>query len=118
MTSWTIAQQAPLSMEFSRQEYWSGLPFPSPGDLPDPGTEPVSPKLQADSLLFEPLGKGCPQTPSAQALFSQAWQSLPQSQAGWDATEDLWGSWSQQVLNFPGNKSTYIRGKGILRGLT
>ena len=43
--------QAPLSIEFSRQEYWSGLPFPSPGDLPDPGIEPRSPALQADSLL-------------------------------------------------------------------
>ena len=42
-TPWTVAHQAPLSMEFSRQEYWSGLPFPSPGDLPDPGTEPTSP---------------------------------------------------------------------------
>ena len=47
---WTVALQAPLSMEFSRQEYWSGLPFPSPGDLPDPGAEPESPTLQADSL--------------------------------------------------------------------
>ena len=45
--------QAPLSMEFSRQEYWSRLPFPSPGDLPDPGIEPGSPALQADSLLSE-----------------------------------------------------------------
>ena len=42
-------------MEFSRQEYWSGFPFPSPGDLPDPGIEPESPALQADSLLYEPL---------------------------------------------------------------
>ena len=42
--------QAPLSMEFSRQEYWSGLPFPSPGDLPNPGIEPRTPALQADSL--------------------------------------------------------------------
>ena len=50
-----IACQAPLSMEFSRQEYWSGLPFPSPGDLPDTGIEPRSPTLQADS--FEPAGK-------------------------------------------------------------
>ena len=51
-TLWTVAHQAPLSMEFSRQEYWSGLPFPSPGDLPDPGTEsasPVSLALQVDS---------------------------------------------------------------------
>ena len=54
---WTVAYQAPLSMEFSRQEYWSGLPFPSPGDLPDPGIEPRSPALQADSLLSELPGK-------------------------------------------------------------
>ena len=43
VTLWTVAHQSPLSMEFSRQEYWSGLPFPSPGDLPDPGIEPASP---------------------------------------------------------------------------
>ena len=48
---------APLSMEFSRQEYWSGLPFPSPGDLSNPGIKPGSPALQADSLLSEPPGK-------------------------------------------------------------
>ena len=52
-----VALQAPLSMEFSRQEYYSGLPFPSPGDLPNPGIEPGSPVLQADSLQYEPLGK-------------------------------------------------------------
>ena len=56
-TSWTVARQAPLSMEFSRQKYWSGLPFPSPGDFPDPGIEPGSPALQADSLPSEPVGK-------------------------------------------------------------
>ena len=49
-TIWTAANQAPLSMEFSRQEYWSGLPFPSPGDLPNPGIKPRSPTLWADSL--------------------------------------------------------------------
>ena len=54
---WTVAHQAPLSMEFSRQEYWSGLPFPSPGDLSDPGIEPGSPTLQADTLPSEPQGK-------------------------------------------------------------
>ena len=48
---WTVAPQAPLSMEFSRQEYWSGFPCPPPGDLPKPGIEPRSPTLQADSLL-------------------------------------------------------------------
>ena len=57
VTPWTAAHQVPLSMEFSRQEYWSGLPFPSPGDLPNPGIEPRSPTLQADSLPSEPPGK-------------------------------------------------------------
>ena len=50
-TPWTVAHQAPLSMGFSRQEYWTGLPFLSPGDLPDPGIEPMSPALQADSFF-------------------------------------------------------------------
>ena len=54
---WTVAHQAPPSMGFSRQEYWSGLPFPSPGDLPDPGIEPRSPALQVDALTSEPPGK-------------------------------------------------------------
>ena len=54
MTPWTVAHQAPPSMEFSRQEYWNGLPFPSPGDLPDPRIEPGSPALQADALPSEP----------------------------------------------------------------
>ena len=57
MTPGTVAHQGPLSMEFSRQEYWSGLPFPSPGDFPDPGIEPKFPTLQADSLPTEPPGK-------------------------------------------------------------
>ena len=56
-TPWTVAYQAPPSMGFSRQECWSGLPFPSPGDLPDPGIEPRSPALKADALLSEPPGK-------------------------------------------------------------
>ena len=53
-TPWTVAHQAPLSMGSSRQKYWSDLPFPSPGDLPDPGIEPRSPELQAHSLPSEP----------------------------------------------------------------
>ena len=69
VTLWTAAHQAPLSMGFSREEYWSGLPFPPPGDLPDPGREPrvsepvslVSPALKEDSLPTEPPGK--PQIP-------------------------------------------------------
>ena len=56
MTPWTVAPQASLSMEFSRQGYWSGLPFPPPGDLPDPGIEPGSPALQADSLPLSHQG--------------------------------------------------------------
>ena len=56
-TPWTVAYQAPPSMGFSRQECWSGLPFPSPGDLSDPGIEPGSPALQADALPSEPPGK-------------------------------------------------------------
>ena len=56
-TPWTVAYQAPPSMGFSRQEYWSGLPFPSPGDLPDSGIIHGSPALQADSLPSEPPGK-------------------------------------------------------------
>ena len=55
-TPWTVARQAPPSMGFSRLEYWSGLPFPSPGYLPDPGIKPQSPILQADSLPSEPQG--------------------------------------------------------------
>ena len=56
-TPWTVARQAPLSMEFSRQEYWNGLPFPSPGDLPDPGIKPVSPALAGGFFTAVPLGK-------------------------------------------------------------
>ena len=57
VTPWTVAYQAPQSMEFSRQEYWSGFPFPSPGYLPNPGIESRSPAVQADALLSEPPGK-------------------------------------------------------------
>ena len=57
VTPWTIGRQAPLSMGFSRQEYWNGLPFPSPGDLPNPGIELGFPALQADSLPSGPPAK-------------------------------------------------------------
>ena len=69
MTPWTVAYQAPLSMGFSREEYWSGLSFPPPGDLPDPGIESRSPALQADSLptelqgSFSPQGYNCSKLP-------------------------------------------------------
>ena len=57
VTLWTVAYQAYPSMGFSRQEYWSGLPFPSPGDFPDLGIKPGSPTLEADALTSEPPGK-------------------------------------------------------------
>ena len=56
-TPWIVGYQAPQSMKFSKQEYWSGLPFSSPGDLPNPGIKPWSPTLQADALLSKPPGK-------------------------------------------------------------
>ena len=56
-TPWTVAHQAPLLMGFPRQEYWSGLPFPSPGDLPDPGVEPASPALAGRFFTAEPPRK-------------------------------------------------------------
>ena len=75
-TPWTVIHQAPPSMEFSRQEYWSGLSFPSPGDLPDPGIEPRSPMLQADALPSEPPGK--PQETGKMIWYSHLFRNLPQ----------------------------------------
>ena len=56
-TPWTVARQAPLSLGFPRQEYWSGLPFPPPGDLPDPGIEPMPPALAGEFFTTQPPGK-------------------------------------------------------------
>ena len=70
VTPWTVACQAPLSLGFSRQEYWSGLPFPSPGDLPDPGIKPGSFALRADSLPSEPPGKPNGMVGSQQTFWS------------------------------------------------
>ena len=72
VTTWTVAHQAPLSMVFPRQEYWSGLPFPTPGDLPDPGFESRSPALQVESLLSEPPG-----SPGLPVQFSSVAQLCP-----------------------------------------
>ena len=68
---WTVAHQAPPSMGFSRQEYWSWLPLPSPGHLPDPGIEPRSPTLQADALTSEPPGKPQEITIPAPKMFRE-----------------------------------------------
>ena len=72
----TVALQAPLAKGFSRQEYWSGLLCPPPGDLPGPGIEPRSPALQADSLLSEPLGKPIKTLEWASMLSSTSWSGL------------------------------------------
>ena len=69
VTPWTVAHQALLSIGFSRQEYWSRLPFPSPGHLPSPGIKPWSPALQVDSLLPEPPGKHKDCLPRSRPVF-------------------------------------------------
>ena len=83
---WTVAHQPPLSMEFSRQEYWSRLPFRSPGNLPDPGIEPRSPALRADSLPSEPPGKpiisACWHSGGADVTAHWKWTSIRQSRCG------------------------------------
>ena len=79
VTPWTVAYQAPLSMGFSRQECWSGLPFPSPGDLPNPGIELSSPALQADALPSEPPGKPRLQRKGEFPLGKSDQTSLPYS---------------------------------------
>ena len=84
-TPWTVAQQAPLSMRFPREEYWSGLPFPSPGDLPNPGTETTSPAWQADSLPLSHLGSPWM---SVFSLKFPHWNTKPQCDGIW-----RWGPW-------------------------
>ena len=74
MTPWTVAHQAPLSVGFSGQEYWSELPFPSPGDLPDPEIEPGSPIVQADSLPSEPRGSPCRGEGVRYTRETQSWE--------------------------------------------
>ena len=86
-TPWTVAYQASLSMGFSRQEYWSGLPFPSPGDLPDPGNEPGFPALEADALTSEPPGK--PNSVRETLIFSELLRktSLKKEHLSWDLND-------------------------------
>ena len=80
VTTWTVARQAPLSVEFSRQEYWSGFPFPSPGDLRDPGIEPCLLCLlpwQVDSLPLHHLGSPVQGAAAAAAAAAKSLQSCP-----------------------------------------
>ena len=72
-TPWTVACQAPLSMGFPRQEYGSGLPFPSPGDLPNPEIEPWSSALQVDMLPTEPPGNNQARVPGTARRFLDRW---------------------------------------------
>ena len=94
-TWWTVAHQLPLSMQFFRQEYWSGFPFPSPGDLPDPRIKPRSPALQADSLLSEPPEPpGKPQLENNKIMNKNSgtyrgkcWEREEYWKEGWRSTE-------------------------------
>ena len=107
-TTWTIAYQAPLSMEFSRQAYWNGLPFPSPGDLPDPGIKPGSPTFQADALLSEPPGK-----PSAETVPTRLKAKCP-LQANQDQKESknpVTGHCGQHI---PGQLQSQVIPMGLL----
>ena len=76
VTPWSVARQAPLSMGFPRQECWREFPFPSPGDLPEPGIEPRSPALQADSLPTEPPGKPMLDYSQRHSLMYHLWPLL------------------------------------------
>ena len=97
-TPWTVAYQAPLSMGFSRQECWSGLPFPSPGDLPDPGIKPGSPALQADALPSEPPGKPPDQPYLHTALISYPAFELLSGGRHTEPVPDTWPSWSFPLI--------------------
>ena len=94
-TPWTVAYQAPSSMGFSRQEYWSGLPFPSPGDLPNPGIEPGSPALRADALASEPPGKPLNRNWHWKMIWVQNELLFPQ------ATEISWLLFTEVTLSWP-----------------
>ena len=86
VTPWTVACQAPLSTEFSRQEYWSGLPFPSPGDLPDPGIKPGSPALQADSYHLS--HKRIPTSLWYEVIFHILWRRNSKLPRLWDLCQE------------------------------
>ena len=105
---WTVDFQAPPSMGFSQWEYWSGFPFPPPGDPPDPGIELVSllsPELQADSLPPEPQGKSLKLCITIYPCrnYSQLWEEGCIGQLGWDKTPAGWSlvnsfSWGETLL--------------------
>ena len=102
-TSWTVAHQASPSMGLSRQEYWSGLPFPSPGDLPNPGIEPGSISLEADALTSEPPGKQRKERKplSRVQLFATPWAVAHQASPSMGFSRQEY--WSGLPLPSPGD---------------
>ena len=105
----TVAYQASPSMGFSRQEYWSGLPFPSPGDLPNPGVEPGSPALEADALTSEPPGK---QASGWEIGYSGGGQNSGHSQVGADCVSPQQVEFLKDAVQFP--QFCELRATGIL----
>ena len=108
---WTVTYQAPPSMWFSRQEYWSGLPFPSSGDLPNPGIKHGSPKLQADALPSEPPGK--PSRPyfvysSENLLYNAGSSAQCPSIDGHLGCLHLWAIMNNGVINIDGQVSVWV----------
>ena len=112
VTPWTVAHQAPLSIGFSRPEYWSGLPCSPPGDLPNPGIKPRSPVLQADSLPPEPPGK--PKDTGVGSL-SLLWENFPTQESKQGL---LHCRWILYQLSYQGNpkrryNETQVRSLGL-----
>ena len=99
---WTVAYQAPPSMAFSRHEYWSGLPFPSPGDLPDPAIKPRSPVLEADTLTSETPGKTGSVTKSCPNLATLWTEEPDRLQSMGFSKQEYWSG-----LPFPSPKINY-----------
>jgi len=115
---WTVAHQGPSYMKFLRQEYWSGVPFPPPGDLPNPGIEPRTPALQADSLSSEPIRK-CNRAHFERIQMDQWYQPKCTSV---NNQSPQWGMWASIRSLFPTvvteSKSVIFakeKGKNILR---
>ena len=108
-TPWTAAHQAPLPTGFSRKEYWSGLPFSSPGDLPDPGIEPRSPALQANSLLYEPPGK-----PSLHPKMGTMKERNSRDLVGAEEMKTKWKEYTEEQIYYPVINSTFLFFKHFL----
>ena len=110
-TPWTEGYQAPPSMGFSRQEYWSGLPFTSPGDLPDPGIKPRSPAFQADPLTSEPqtTTTSCWKAQDSSKDYPPDWIVVAADQDAGDWSDTPWKSSSFKNWHFPMNFYGHIK---------